>query len=58
MSYGGADDADSGGVDGDDVGEPAVAGATRSGKSGSDGGVGVTWRGDSTSHCGGGIDDG
>jgi hypothetical protein len=48
MSDGGADDADGGGVDGDGVCPPTVAGSNRSGESGSDGGVGMAWIGDST----------
>ncbi len=55
MTDGGADDADGGGVNGDEVCTPAVAGANRSGESGSDGGVGVTWIGDGTFNSGGGV---
>jgi hypothetical protein len=58
VSDGSADDegvvssADGGGVDGNVVGAPAVADATWSSDSGSDGAVGMAWRGDSTSHGG------
>ncbi len=52
MSDGGADDADGGRVDGDDVCTPAVAGANRNGESGS---VGVTWIGDGISDSGSGV---
>jgi hypothetical protein len=55
MSDGGADVADGGGVDGDGVCTPAVAGANKSSESGSDGGVGVAWIGDGTSNGGGGV---
>jgi hypothetical protein len=61
VSDGGADDADGGGVDGDGVCPPAVAGSDWSGESGSEGGVGsvgVTWIGEGTSNIGGGVKEG